>query len=426
MREVLFQYYVDPTTWVYLSCLMTIGIYFKFRRFWCVRNLDLIGVLAFGPGMLLIASPTTANMGYIWLFVVGGFFLCRMLIDPLMIRRPLLEPNLSLDGLTFTGFALFFFLIANAVTCKLIESDNQGAQRMDMILSRQLSADELAELPGHGPGWPVFQVFSTFSNTAFVADEMEAEETPPLPRRALVRAIATRGSVILAHLAIVVGLVVIGYRHFENLHTGMAVGALYLLLPYSSQMTSQVDHVAPAALIVWAIEAYRRPITAGILIGLAAGWSGYPIFLLPLWCSFYWRRGIIKFLIGVAIPIVLLCASLIYISSDFASFMFHLKAMLGGNILTMKTTSGFWSFHEAVYRIPVIVAFFVVCFGMFLWPVQKNLGTLLSGSTAIMLSIMFWYDPGTGVYHMGWFLPLLLLTIFRPNLEDRIAEAAVY
>ena len=181
MREVLFQYYVDPTTWVYLSCLMTIGIYFKFRRFWCVRNLDLIGVLAFGPGMLLIASPTTANMGYIWLFVVGGFFLCRMLIDPLMIRRPLLEPNLSLDGLTFTGFALFFFLIANAVTCKLIESDNQGAQRMDMILSRQLSADELAELPGHGPGWPVFQVFSTFSNTAFVADEMAAEETPPLP-----------------------------------------------------------------------------------------------------------------------------------------------------------------------------------------------------------------------------------------------------
>lgn len=424
MREVLFQYYVDPTTWVYLSCLMTIGIYFKFRRFWSVRNLDLIGILAFGPGMLLIASPGTANIGYIWLFVVGGLFLFRMMIDPIMVRRPLLEPNLSLDGLTFTGFALFFFLIANAVTCKLIESDTRGAERMDQILSRQLSAAELAALPGHGPGWPVFQIFSTFSNTAFVSDEMDKEKTPP--PRALIRAIATRSSAILAHLAIVIGIVVIGYRHFENLHTGMAVGALYLLLPYSSQMTSQVDHVAPAALIVWAIEAYRRPITAGILIGLAAGWVGYPIFLLPLWCSFYWRRGVVKFLIGVAIPIVLLCASLVYISSDFASFMVHLKAMLGVNVFTMETSSSFWSFHEPIYRIPVIVAFLVGCSGMFLWPAHKNLGTLLSGSTAVMLAIMFWYDPGTGIYHLGWFLPLLLLTIFRPNLEDRIAEATVY
>lgn len=427
MREVLFQYYVDPTTWVYLSCLMTIGIFFKFRRFWSVRNLDLIGVLAFGPGMLLIASPTAANLGYIWLFVVGGLFLFRMMIDSMMVRRPLLEPNLSLDGLTFTGFALFFFLIANTVTCKLTESDSQGAERMDKIVSRQLSAAELAALPSHGPGWPVFQVFSTFSNTAFVSGETtDLEKAPPLPRRALVRAIATRSSVVLAHLAIVIGIVVIGYRHFENLHTGMAVGALYLLLPYSSQMTSQVDHVAPAALMVWAIEAYRRPLTAGILIGLAAGWVGYPIFLLPLWCGFYWRRGIIKFLIGAAIPILLLCASLVFISSDFASFMFHLKAMLGGNVLTMETAYGFWSYHEPIYRIPVMVAFFVICFGMFLWPVQKNLGTLLSGSTAVMLSIMFWYDPGTGIYHMGWFLPLLLLTIFRPNLEDRVAEAAVY
>jgi hypothetical protein len=26
---------------------------------------------------------------------------------------------------------------------------------------------------------------------------------------------------------------------------------------------------------------------------------------------------------------------------------------------------------------------------------------------------------------MAWFLPLLLLTIFRPNLEDRVAQTAV-
>ena len=37
-----------------------------------------------------------------------------------------------------------------------------------------------------------------------------------------------------------------------------------------------------------------------------------------------------------------------------------------------------------------------------------------------MLATQFWHAHGGGLY-MGWYLPLLLLTIFRPNLEDRVA-----
>jgi hypothetical protein len=37
-----------------------------------------------------------------------------------------------------------------------------------------------------------------------------------------------------------------------------------------------------------------------------------------------------------------------------------------------------------------------------------------------MIAAQFWHGYGGGLY-MGWFLPLLLLTIFRPNLQDRIA-----
>ena len=54
MREILFGYKLDPTTWAYISALMMIGIYFKFRRFWSVRNLDLVGLICFSPGLLLI------------------------------------------------------------------------------------------------------------------------------------------------------------------------------------------------------------------------------------------------------------------------------------------------------------------------------------------------------------------------------------
>ena len=37
-----------------------------------------------------------------------------------------------------------------------------------------------------------------------------------------------------------------------------------------------------------------------------------------------------------------------------------------------------------------------------------------------MVAAQFWHGYGGGLY-IAWFLPLLLLTIFRPNLEDRVA-----
>ena len=41
---------MTATTWVYLSSLIMIAVYFKFRRFWSVRNLDLVGLILFAPG----------------------------------------------------------------------------------------------------------------------------------------------------------------------------------------------------------------------------------------------------------------------------------------------------------------------------------------------------------------------------------------
>src|SRR5688572_2531891 len=55
MSELLFHYNaVHPTTWVYLSSLLMIGLFFKFNRFWSVRNLDLILLILLSPGLLLV------------------------------------------------------------------------------------------------------------------------------------------------------------------------------------------------------------------------------------------------------------------------------------------------------------------------------------------------------------------------------------
>ena len=50
MSEFLFQYVpVHPITWVYLSSLLMIGLFFKFGRFWSVRNLDLVLLILLVP-----------------------------------------------------------------------------------------------------------------------------------------------------------------------------------------------------------------------------------------------------------------------------------------------------------------------------------------------------------------------------------------
>src|SRR4051812_24551796 len=153
MSEILFQYEkINPATWVYLSSLLMLGLFFQFNRFWSVRNLDLVLLILLAPGLLMVnearegverrqrekpavvareaASPVVttdatavatslatspplatasavplagdsdllsrrsiAYAGYFWLLVVSLIWLVRMLVDPTMIRRPLLEPN---------------------------------------------------------------------------------------------------------------------------------------------------------------------------------------------------------------------------------------------------------------------------------------------------------------------------------------------
>jgi hypothetical protein len=204
----------------------------------------------------------------------------------------------------------------------------------------------------------------------------------------------------------------------------VAASTLYLMLPYTADYTPNLDHVVPAVLLIWAVQSYRRPVVAGMLMGLAAGVIYYPLYLLPLWCSFYWRRGLIRFCAGAGIVLVLLAGLLAFTSSDMTSYLSQLRQMFGLRLAEPADLSGFWSDHAAAFRYPVIAAFAVMCAGMALWPAQKNLGTLLSCSAAIMLGAQFWKAQDGGIY-MAWYLPLLILTIFRPNLEDRIALGAV-
>jgi hypothetical protein len=429
MQEILFGYQLNPTTWAYVSALMMIGIYFKFRRFWSVRNLDLVAIISFSPGFLLVYhgllkdNSDLIRAGYVWVFAVSGFFLIRLLLDPVMVRRPLLEPNLSASGLTFTGVSLLIFLMANVITTPKERLEYELAKHEASESAKHGSTVPGPERPAasSSPGFVWFHTFAGFSGHAMVPS---GQTQPDTNRENLILVAATRSVTILAHLAIVVGMVWIGYRHFDNIHTGVAAATLYLLTFYTSQLTSHLDYVLPAALLVWAVAAYRLPIVSGVLLGLAAGLIYYPLFLLPLWCGFYWRRGLIRFVFGVLLAMAVLAASLALSSPDMPTFTAQLRLMVGWRDPLGASLSGFWQYYDPAYRIPVLALFVAICGSMAIWPAQKNLGTLLSCSAAVMLATQFWHAQQGGLC-MAWYLPLLILTIFRPNLEDRVSMSAV-
>ncbi len=424
MERILYQYDLNLTTWVYLSSLLTIAIFFKFGRIWSLRNFDLALLIALAPGLLMIDhSGDIKYWGYVWLLVVSGLLLVRLLFDSRMVRRPLLEPNLSPGGLTFIAASLLVFLMVNVVTKQPTASDLEGPRKLDDLLARTEAQAGDKSLVRYGPGYPwFFWVPSITTKAVSPKDPAVSQEQG----KYMVHAATARTMAILSHLAVVVGMIMIGVWHFDNIRTGVAAATLYLLMPYTAQMTGRVDHALPAALLVWAVAAYRRPIVSGMLLGLATGAIYYPIFLLPLWLGFYWQRGLLRFSTALVAVLALMVVPLAFTSANFDQFVMQLKMMFGWPNFSTPIAEGFWSFHKSAnpYRIPVLAAFLAMCGGFAIWPAQKNLGTLLSCSAAVMLGTQFWIANAGGVY-LGWYLPLLLLTVFRPNLEDRVALATL-
>jgi hypothetical protein len=465
MSEILFHYRkVDPTTWIYLSSLLMITVFFMFKRFWSVRNLDLVLLILLAPGLLMVNQsrqltaaqpeaakvpltpgsevpagdlgsevpatqsadalqwPTstvsgtsareTAYRGYLWLFGVSMLWLLRLLLDPTMVRRPLLEPNLATGNLIFMGGALFIFLMANVITSRPTAEDLKGAEAAQDLMARH---ETTVDYKRYGPGYPLLHVLPTIPMHPFVRGEQAQ------PERAY--ELVAKTMAIASHLAVVIALVIIGYWHFENIKMGIGAAVLYLMLPYTAQMTGHVDHVLPAALLLWAVVLYRRPSLAGIFIGLALSVFYYPLFLLPLWISFYWQRGLARFVSGVLGSIIVMILSLVFVSRDLESFWVKFQPMFALWVPFTSGLKGIWGLGwDPWYRLPVIVGCGALAGGLAIWPSHKNLGTLLSCSAAMMVAVQFWhgFGDGGGMY-MAWYLPLLLMTMFRPNLEDRVA-----
>ncbi|HID24618.1 MAG TPA: hypothetical protein EYP14_19775, partial [Planctomycetaceae bacterium] len=420
MDVILRGYSVNEPTWFYLSTLLIVAVFFRFGRFWSVRNLDLLLLLAISPGLLLVKYAGWDSLGYAWLFSCTGLLLVRLCCDPFFRRRPRLEQNLNAAGLTFLGVAAFAFLMTKVLMERPPESTVETVRRAEQLLKREdVSADRSQPKPRAseeeaqpGPAAPLLAT-PVVPPSKLVASGSES----PADSERKFEEIAARSIAVLAHFAVVLGLIVFAAGHIGDVQIGLAMATLYLLLPGTAYDVGKVIHVLPTALIVWALVAYRWPMVAGALMGLACGSLFYPIFLLPLWATFYGRRGAVRFILALLMVAAILAASLVLTSVNTHSFTRQMIGSIDWRALQFQGSEvrGFWSTHDANYRVPVVAAFLVMWIFLTIWPRHKTVEHLLAHSTAIVVGIQLWYPLQGGVYLL-WYLPMLLMVIFRPRL----------
>lgn len=386
----------NATTWFYFSALLAVALFFKFSRFLSVRNWDVVTLFLLVPGLLLLREPGCESLNYTWLFAGSAYFLGRCLLDLTLVQRPALAPNLNLGGLACMAGALFICLVAVAVNRPDNQADRAGK---DPVLTQE--AEKRA--------------------TDLVDHQAQANNVPAFDTRFWVG----RSLAVLCHLAIFAGLVAVGRRHFQDLHAGMAAATFYLLLPYTALHVEQWHHVWPMALVVWAVVSYRKPALAGLLLGLAAGTVYFPLLIVPVWWSFYRGRGTGRFLGAFALALGLCLAVtglILWYDNELANSIQSLRTLPDWQpwLPPASGTKGFWTGVEWAwaYRMPVFVACMALTVTTAFWPARKNLAHVLALSAAALVGVQFWYADQGGVYVL-WYLPLLLLLVFRPNLSDR-------
>ena len=399
---------IGPETWLFLSLLTCLTLFFKFSRVWSVRNLDLLLLFALTPGMMVLVGSGRSQpwSAFVWLFLGSGLWLARCLIDLGLARRPLLEPNLNAAGLTCLGIGILGLMVAETVSLPV----GDGATRNP------------AESAGKSGGHPAEPPEVPAGLDPLIETVRKHSPLPASLRRSPPQVIVSRVLASLAHLGLVAGLLVVGWRHFGRPITGLAVATCYLVMPYTRIALVDSGQLVPAALIVAALAAYTRPAWAGAAIGLAAGWMPACLGMIPLWVGFYWRRGALKFL-ALALVVAAACGTLGLLAPGVAGWAQAMEARSPAEVglipdLEAPAASGFWAGIEPSYRLPVLIVYLALVLGTAFWPAEKDLGALIALSAALLVASQFWY-LGPGGTLVVLYLPLVLLMMFRPNLATK-------
>ena len=368
---------------------------------------------------------------YTWasiaLMALTIMLILRLILDESLTRRPRLDQNLNQAGITFLCIPAFAILMVSVLTnnpedstFKAVEHGRALLERRDVQVDPQTGRDTQ-------PAPTETLIAAGGAAMAQLSGNLPKSPAGDSSETGTVEALLARILVVIAHTLVVLGLLIIGRQHFASLQLGISMSCLYLLLPCTAVNVHELNHVLPAACLVWAIASYRNPVVAGVLLGLASGTLFFAAFLLPLWAVFYGKNGGLRFVVSVLAIGAVLITSLLLISGDASSFTNKLVTTANWTayrLLDDSPTDGDATLSQLFIRIPMAAIFFVMLTAMTVLPRPRNLENLLSNSTCLVVAAQMWYPDDIGTYVL-WYLPLFLIVIFRPRLDRFTPPEAV-
>jgi hypothetical protein len=388
----------SPFVWCLAAFALAIGIFFQFLRPFTLRNWDLLGLFAFGPGFLLLEearrhqNEATRYVGYSWLLAVTGLWFVRCLLDSRVVRRVRVAPNCTRPALYWLGGTLLVGLSIG-------------------LMVRPAESPTL--------GKPPVLLRGVEDTATTVVKHVQPEETDSSQ---VVRHWVSRSLALLCHIAVVMLLVMICWKIFHDATAAAASSILYLLLPATGFAYEQSHHVWPTAFVLAAVLSYRKANFAGVFLGIAAGTSFFPLLLFPAWMQFYRGRGQghFAFWFGITAGCSMLVAVLsLSLAGTVTSGLWQSFHLADWQPWTVPTAESIWTGGRWIYRLPLFVVYVGFVLFTFIWPSVRNLAQLLAMNAAVLIGIQFWFADRGGVYVL-WYAPLLILMMLRPTATELV------
>ena len=372
---------------------------------------------------LATSSPRQFHPVYRWgsvsLLGLSVLLMIRLVFDESLTRRPRLEQNLNQAGLAFLCVPAFALLTVSVFVVEPPNSAMAAVEHGKALLQRRETKPAYEIVEQQPPAPTETLIAAGAAGVAQLSGQWETSGREGLDSGTDLEKTVAQILVVIAHTIVVLGLLHIGRNHFSSLQLGLSMSCLYLLLPCTAFNVHQLSHVLPGACLTWAIASYRKPVVSGILLGLACGTLFFSVFLLPVWAVFYGRRGALRFGLSVFFVAAILAVCLMLTSSDADSFVSKLFTTMNWTVYRLLDETGSspeTPFGQLFVRIPLAALFFVMLTAMTVLPRPRNLENLLANSTALVVAAQLWYPEDIGTYVL-WYLPLLLLVVFRPRLD---------
>ena len=407
--------------WALLAPPVVLAIYFRFGRIWSLRNLDLALLLTIS--FVVILAPESGINRVAVLCALTGVLLLRLLLDSFLQRRPRIDTNVNGPGLAVLGLTGLGLIVAATFDGPMHgEAEASTEKRSALpVAERTLSKSDKIASKSQGPTTalikrPVERITDKVVQLPASKEPAERDNT--------VQRITSGTLVVLGHLLVIAGLIVLGAKTFHDPKAGVAMAALYCLLPCTVIVPRSIQYILPSALILWAFVAHRRPVVSGILLGLACGTHVFPFVLIPLWLVYYGREGAMRFGLSCVLVLAALFGGFAFVSTDIRTFLWtSLGSIEIGGFWILGGEMSWSSVQiDTTALIATVVGLAALLIGLVVWPRQKSFADLLAHSVAILVAVFLWYSLWT-----DWFLPgvipFIIVVAYRPKTPERVLSS---